>query len=131
MIGRRAFITLLGGAAGFTVAWPFAVSAQKLPVIGILGTGSAEPFANRIRALHQGLRESDYVEGRNVAVESRWADGQYERLPALADDLARRQAAVIATIGGVPAARAASNDDDTDCIPGRRRPGRGRTGREP
>jgi putative ABC transport system substrate-binding protein len=104
---RRDFIMLLGGTAGFTVAWPFAASAQKLPVIGILGTGSAEPFANRVRALHQGLRESDYVEGRNVAVESRWADGQYERLPALADDLTRRQVAVIATIGGVPAARAA------------------------
>jgi putative ABC transport system substrate-binding protein len=103
---RRDFIALLGGA---TVAWPLAAHAQRpaMPVIGFIDSRSPEALGERLRKFRQGLKDSGYTEGENVAIEYRWAENQANRLPDLAADLVRRHVSVIVASGGVPVVFAA------------------------
>src|SRR5262245_14471258 len=110
MMRRREFVAVVGGAA---IAWPLAARTQQsaIPVVGILGSVSPAPYAGFVEAIKQGLRVAGYVEGRNVAFEYRWAEGQYNRLPQQAAELVDRGVAVIILVGGGPttaAARAAT-----------------------
>src|SRR5689334_5372785 len=102
---RREFISLLGGTAA---SWPLALRAQqRMPVIGYLTTGSPEAFASRLAALRQGIGEHGFVEGRNVLIEYRWANGLYDQMQKSASDLVDRKVDVIVT-SGPPSLRAAS-----------------------
>jgi putative tryptophan/tyrosine transport system substrate-binding protein len=93
-MGRREFVALLGGVA---VTWPLAVRAQQsaMPVIGMLGSATPDWYADRLRAFREGLGETGYVEGRNVTIDYRWAEGRNDRLPPLAAELVQQQVALI------------------------------------
>jgi putative tryptophan/tyrosine transport system substrate-binding protein len=112
---RRREIIVLVGAVVSGATGSFVVRAQQaaMPVIGFLNVASPELFATRVAAFFRGLNEFGYVEGRNLSVEYRWANGDYALLPALASDLARRQVNVIAATGGIPSAIAAKEATPT------------------
>jgi putative ABC transport system substrate-binding protein len=99
---RREFMTLLGGAAGSLLLWPLAARAQQtqMPVIGFLSSVTAGSLIRHVASFREGLNETGFVEGQNLAIEYRWADNQYDRLPALAAELVRRPVTVIVASGG-------------------------------
>lgn len=111
---RREFITLIGGAA-VAVAWPRAAQLQPLPVVGFLSSQTRDATADYLRGFRQGLKETGYVEGENVAIEYRWADSQIDRLPALTAELIHQRVAVIAASGG-PTSEAAAKVTTTTPI---------------
>ena len=114
---RREFITLIGGVAA---AWPVGAWAQQaMPVVGFLHIASAGPMSHLVAAFRDGLKEQGFVEGQNVVIEFRWADGQYDRMPPLAADLVGKRAAVIATGGNETTVRARDQGrvgDGADCV---------------
>jgi putative ABC transport system substrate-binding protein len=110
---RREFIAALGGAAAWPLAAQERAQQRTLPVIGILGSATAEVGASRVNAFMQGLKETGFVEGQNIAIEARWANNQYDRLPAMAAELVRARVALIFAWGNNLTARAAKNATST------------------
>jgi len=110
-MGRRELLFLVGAA--MTAARALRAQQKGMPVIGILGGGSSAAFAPFVAAFHGGLRETGYVEGENLVIESRWAEGAYDRLPAMASDLVGRRVDVIIAMGGTPSALAAKSATST------------------
>src|SRR5215211_7580159 len=110
---RREFLGVLGGAAA---GWPLAAGAQQLPVIGVLVGGAPDSDAFRVAALRQGLNAAGYVEGQNVAIEYRWAQNQYDRLPALVADLVNRRVAVIVAIGNAATTAAKASNTEIPIV---------------
>jgi putative tryptophan/tyrosine transport system substrate-binding protein len=127
MSSRREFITLIGGSA---VAWPLAARAQQptMPVIGVLHSVSAAQWADRMVGFHRGLGEAGFAEGRNVAIEYRWAEGQFERLPAMAADLVGRKVAVICAFVDVATRAAMATTNGAGFVPSLGRPEENLTG---
>ena len=113
-IRRRDFLALLGGASTWT--YPSRAQRQAMPVIGYLCPESPGPFASRLKAFHEGLGETGFVEGRDVAIDYQWAEGQYKRLPALAADLVARNVDVIVAVGGAPVVLAAKGSAGSKTI---------------
>jgi putative ABC transport system substrate-binding protein len=109
-VRRREFISLLGGAAA---AWPLAAGAQQQAVVGFLHSGSQQEWGYAVAAFQAGLKDAGYVPGQNLRIEYRWAEDQYDRLPALAADLARRNPSVMFASGGSIAALAAKRATST------------------
>src|SRR5271166_3422775 len=109
---RREFIRLLGGTVA---AWPLSARTQQpaIPVVGFLNPQSPESYVEPMRAFRQGLKDTGYIEGENIAIEYRWADNRYDQLPALAAGLVRRRVAAIAATGGLLSAFAAKTATTT------------------
>jgi putative ABC transport system substrate-binding protein len=117
---------LVKGIAGSAAAWPLAARAQQpaMPVVGFLSGSSLKSVSNEITAFQDGLKESGFLDGRNVRIEYRWAEQHYDRLPALANELVARRVAVVATTGGTASALAAkAATDDPGCVRHWRRSG--------
>jgi putative ABC transport system substrate-binding protein len=111
-VRRRQFLGLLGGATAMTTA-SLAARAQQMPVVGFLNSSSPGPWAQFVAAFRAGLKETGFGEGQNVAIEFRWAEGQYDRLPAMASDLVRRKVTVLVATGGIPSVAAAKSVTST------------------
>src|SRR5262245_55148965 len=129
---RREFIAGMAGSAA--AAWPVTARAQqaRTPIIGFLGRATANEFAYLVAAFREGLAETGYFDGQNVAIEYRWADQRIDRLPSLATELVNRQVAVIFTSGGggADARRKGCNLNNTDCLCHWQRPGQNRSRRQ-